>query len=87
MGKIFVRERTQFGRGSGRPRFALVAVSGVDLRIYHSHLRREELEKLAAEVEADIVFLPRGEQADTEDVKQGTGGGRRRRRGRAQEQD
>jgi hypothetical protein len=32
MSKIFVRYRRRARRGSGRPRFAIVAIEGTDLR-------------------------------------------------------
>jgi len=63
MAKIFVRERRHAGRGSGRPRLAVVASHGLDLRVYKTRLRRAELEKMAAELEAEIVYLPRGEKS------------------------
>jgi hypothetical protein len=74
MSKIFVRHRRHVGQGAGRPRFAIVAAQGTDLNVYKTRLRRAELEKIAAEIEAEIVYLPRGES-------EGEGGkGRRRRR-------
>ncbi|HEX9029517.1 MAG TPA: hypothetical protein VF823_10120 [Anaerolineales bacterium] len=85
MGKIFVRERVNVGKGAGRPRFAVVGVEGADLKVYQTHLRRAELEKLAADIGLEIVYLPRGEQgAGDEDWTKGGGGGRGRhkRRGR-----
>lgn len=71
MSKLFVRHRRHVGKGAGRPRFAIVASHGVDLRVYKTRVRRAELNKLAAELPAEIVYLPRGEQA-------GEGGGRHR---------
>ena len=64
MSKIFVRHRRHAGRGSGRPRFAIVASHGVDLRVYKTRVRRAELDKIAAELDAEIVYLPRGEKAE-----------------------
>ncbi|MGC9333498.1 MAG: hypothetical protein ACP5JJ_05075 [Anaerolineae bacterium] len=64
MSKIFVRHRRHAGQGAGRPRFAIVATHGLDLRVYKTRVRRGELEKMAAELEADIVYLPRGEQGE-----------------------
>ena len=64
MGKIFVRERRHVGQGAGRPRFAIVAAVGTDLHIYQTHIRKDELEKLAEAVAAEIVYLPRGEKAE-----------------------
>jgi len=82
MAKIFVRSRRHVGRGAGRPRFAIVAVEGVDLKIYRSRIRKSELETIAAQVGAEIVYLPRGEQAAGEqagDQPDSRGHGRRRR--------
>ena len=78
MSKIFVRERTHIGRGAGRPRFAIVALEGTDLKIYTPHIRKSELEALVAESGIQVVYLPRGEKAGQEDVSEGTGKGRRR---------
>jgi hypothetical protein len=51
--------------------------------VFKSRVRRAELEKIAAEIEAEIVYLPRGEHAESE----GGQGEGRRRRGRRQAQD
>lgn len=77
MAKIFVRERRQVGPGAGMPRFAFVAVLGTDLRIFARHIRKAELEKLAEEAGAEIVYLPRGEHA-AEEGDETQGGGRTR---------
>jgi hypothetical protein len=77
MSKIFVRHRRHVGQGAGRPRFAIVAAQGADLKVFKTRVRRAELEKLAAEIGADIVYLPRGEYEEPEDE---SGKGRRRRR-------
>lgn len=79
MAKIFVRERRHVGEGAGRPRFVVVAVEGVDLKFHRARVRRNELEKLAAEVGAEIVYLPRGEHAGGEEEEGGRGHRRRRR--------
>jgi len=65
--KIFVRERRHVGPGAGRPRFAVVASQGADLRVYKTRLRRVELETIATETGSEIVYLPRGEQSDQEE--------------------
>ncbi len=85
MAKIYVRERTDVGRGAGRPRLAIVASSGIDMKIYQLHIRRAELEKLAADAAAEIVYLPRGENAEEDEAARTEGGhgkgqGRRRHR-------
>jgi len=77
MSKIFVRHRRHVGQGAGRPRFAIVAAQGADLKVFKTRVRRAELEKLATEIGADIVYLPRGEYEEPEDE---SGKGRRRRR-------
>jgi len=79
MSKIFVRERTHIGRGTGRPRFAIVALEGTDLKVYAPHIRKSELEALSTELGIQVVYLPRGENSDQEKVSEGTGKGRRRR--------
>ena len=84
MSKIFVRERRHAARGTGRPRFAVIAVQGTDLRMFRSRVRRAELETLAAEIGAEIVYLPRGEQ---DEKPQGEGGRGRRRHRREQDKD
>ncbi|MBN1661578.1 MAG: hypothetical protein JXA93_24505 [Anaerolineae bacterium] len=77
MAKIFVRERRHAGRGTGRPRFAVIASQGLDLKVYITRLRRVELEALVSEVGADIVYLPRGEGSGEQE---GEDRPRRRRR-------
>ncbi len=79
MSKIFVRHRRHVGQGAGRPRFAIVAAHGTDLTIYKTRVRRAELEKIAADVGAEIVYLPRGEYAE-EPEREGGKGRRHRRR-------
>jgi hypothetical protein len=45
--------------------------------VFKTRVRRAELEKIAAETGAEIVYLPRGEHAESEDER---GEGRRRKR-------
>jgi hypothetical protein len=84
MSKIFVRHRRHVGQGAGRPRFAIVAADGTDLSVYKTRVRRAELEKIATEIGADIVYLPRGEYAEE---PEGEGRKGRRRRHREQDED
>ena len=79
MSKIFVRERRHIGQGAGRPRFAIVAVEGADLKVFAPHIRKAELEKLAEAVGAEVIYLPRGEKAGSEEEKAEAGKGKRRR--------
>jgi hypothetical protein len=83
MSKIFVRRRRHVGQGAGRPRFAVVAAQGADLNVYKTRVRRAELEKIAAESGAEIVYLPRGEHVEEPESE----GGKGRRRRREREED
>ncbi len=78
MSKIFVRQRRHVGQGAGRPRFTVVAVHGGDLKLKRTFLRRAELERIAQETGAEIIYLPRGEHATDGDAR--VGSGRRRRK-------
>lgn len=81
MSTIFVRERRQVGPGAGKPRYAIVAALGTDLRVFTRHIRKAELEKLAEAAGAEIVYLPRGENAGDDEELQGGGRGRGMGRG------
>jgi hypothetical protein len=83
MAKIFIRQRRHVGQGAGRPRFTVVAVHGTELKLFKTFFRRAELERIAQETGAEIVYLPHGEHASEEDA---TGKkGRRHRRARAED--
>jgi hypothetical protein len=60
-GKIFYRERLQVGKDVKRPRFMVIAVAGLDMKVYGKHLRKSELEQIAKEVGAKLVLLKGGE--------------------------
>jgi hypothetical protein len=55
--KIYVRQRLDAGKGEKKPRFRVVAVAGEELHLYAGHLRKTELEQIAKDVGADIVYL------------------------------
>jgi hypothetical protein len=55
--KIFVRERRKVEKGEKKPRFRIVGVSGGDLRIYAEHFRKKEIEQIATETSASVVWL------------------------------
>ena len=61
-GKIFYRERQKIGEGKRQPRFKLVAVAGVDLKVYGKDLRRSELDQIASAVGAELVLLSHGDK-------------------------
>jgi hypothetical protein len=77
MSQIFVRERRHAGKGTGRPRFAVVGIVGTDLRILAPHLRKSELEALAAAIQSEVVYLPRGEHPGQSQEETGHGGRQR----------
>jgi len=58
--KIFVRERRKVEKGEKKPRFRVVGVSGGDLKILAEHFRKKELEQIARETGAAIVWLEAG---------------------------
>lgn len=59
-GKIFFRERLSAKEGAKTPRYRVIAVSGIDLKVYADHLRMVELEQIAQSVNAELVHLQRG---------------------------
>ncbi len=81
MGRIFVRHRQHIKQGSGQPRFAIVAVEGANLKVFRYHVRRAELEAIASDIGAELVYLPRGEHAD-EPVDKCRKGKRHRKKGK-----
>jgi hypothetical protein len=60
--KIFVRERRKVEKGEKKPRFRVVGVSGGDLKIHAEHFRKKELEQMAQETGASIVWLDAGKE-------------------------
>ncbi len=62
--KIFVRERTKVGEGVRQPRYIILAVTNGDLKVYAHHFRKTELEQMASDCGAELVYLeamPEGE--------------------------
>ncbi len=55
--KIYVRERIKVGEGVRQPRYVILAVQGGDLKVYAHHFRRTELEQMAQDSGAELVFL------------------------------
>ena len=58
MSKIFVRERRKIEKGEKKPRLKIVGVNGSDLKLYAKHIRKVELEMIANETGAQVVYLP-----------------------------
>lgn len=55
--KIFARERRKIERGEKKPRFRVLGVSGSDLKIYVKHMRKKELDQIAAATGAEVIYL------------------------------
>lgn len=68
-GKIFVRERRKIEKGEKRPRFRVLGVSGIDLKIYVKHMRNKELAQLADATGAEIVYLKAGKEKEGKETK------------------
>ena len=68
-GKIFYRERGKVGKGEKKPRFRLVAIADVNMKIYGKHLRKSELEQIAETMGAELVLLKGGEGKFKEEVE------------------
>lgn len=61
--KIFYRTRVKTKEGAQTPRFRVVGISGMDLRIYANHLRKKELQQIAKETGAELIELKRDKDA------------------------
>lgn len=55
--KIYVRERIKVGEGVRQPRYTILAVEGGDLKVYAHHFRKTELEQMAKDTGAELVYL------------------------------
>ncbi len=71
-GQIFYRERLKAKDGAKSPRYRVVAVSGVDLKVYGNHFRKTELEQIAKTVKAELVVLHRGSKHPETEAVAGT---------------
>lgn len=59
-GKIFYRQRTKMQDGAHQPRYILVAVADLNLKVYGQHLRMCELKFIAESLGAELLQMPRG---------------------------
>ena len=55
--KIYVRERQKVGEGVRQPKYRVIAVTGGQVQIQATHFRKMELEVIAKEVGAEIVWM------------------------------
>lgn len=65
-GKIFYRERSKAKEGSRTPRYRIVAVNGIDLKVYVDHLRKKEIEQIGEETKADLILLKRDKKSKSQ---------------------
>lgn len=55
--KIYVRERQKVGEGVRQPKYRVVAVTGGEIQIEATHFKKVEIERIAKDVGAEVVFL------------------------------
>lgn len=55
--KIYVRERQKVGEGVRQPKYRIVAITGGQLQVEATHFRKMEIELIAKDVGAELVFL------------------------------
>jgi hypothetical protein len=67
-GKIFYRERLKVGEGEKKPRYIVVAIAGIDMKVYGQHLRKKELEQIARAVGAELVYMNNEEKEKGEEI-------------------
>lgn len=66
MPTIFVRERRKIESGEKKPRYRVVGVHDLNLKIYVEHIRKKELDQIAEATGAAVVMLKGGkEEKDT----------------------
>ena len=69
-GKIFYRQRTKMQDGARQPRYILVAVADLNLKVYGQHLRMSEMKFIAESVGAELIALPRGPKHGEEEEEE-----------------
>ena len=68
-GKIFYRGRTKIGEGKKAPRYKLVAVAGMDMKVYAKHIRKQELQQIAEATGAELVMLSATKKGGKDEVE------------------
>jgi hypothetical protein len=69
MPTIFVRERRKIEAGEKKPRYRVVGVHDLNLRIYVEHIRKRELDQLAEATGAKLVILKGGKEEKEKERK------------------
>lgn len=57
MMKLYVRERQKIGEGVKQPKYRIVAVTGGEIQIEATHFRKVEIEQIAKDVGAQVVYM------------------------------
>ncbi len=65
--KIYVRERSKNQEGGRTPRFRVIATEGGELRFHAYHPRKVDVETIAKDLGAQVVYLPEREHAGTKE--------------------
>ena len=55
--KIYVRERQKVGEGVESPKYRVIAVTDGQIQIQATHFRKFEIEQIAKDVGAEVVFM------------------------------
>jgi hypothetical protein len=55
--KIYVRERQKVGEGVESPKYRVIAVTGGQLQIEATHFRKFEIEQIAKDIKAEVVYM------------------------------
>ena len=55
--KIYIRERQKVGEGVESPKYRIVAVTGGQLQIEATHFRKFEIEIIAKDIKAEVVYM------------------------------
>jgi hypothetical protein len=55
--KIYVRERQKVGEGVESPKYRIVAVTGGQIQIEAIHFRKFEIEQIAKDINAEVVYM------------------------------
>ena len=55
--KIYMRERQKVGEGVESPKYRIVAVTGGEIQVEATHFRKFEIEQIAKDVKAEVVFM------------------------------
>ncbi|MCE5335661.1 MAG: hypothetical protein LLG06_13840 [Desulfobacteraceae bacterium] len=69
MPTIFVRERRKIEAGEKKPRYRVVGVHDLNLRVYVEHIRKMELDQIAATAGANVVILKGGDKEGKGEMK------------------